>query len=1191
MTHRIVRYLLLFFALFVVAPALLVAQAPNPVQQRRQEELNVLKAIFEQMGGASWTGPGMPWPVDDSNALSTFHTWAGITCEPNDSTGRIVKISLPGRRLTGRLPANVNKLTELTELDLSDNAITGAIPQELATLTKITSINLSKNRITGIPSFATVTSLQTLNVSNNKLAFDSFEPNIGRGFTLTPQDSIGRDTVIVLNEKDAFRFNGEIGGTANVYQWLKDGQPFGSASPNAGILDFPDVTRNLHQGRFVLRVTNRLVSGVTLFRRTVRIIVTPCFITGSRIGPERTVYCEGAPVPTFTGEQASGAVGTLRYQWQRSTDSLTWTDVGSNSKDYKPTVIGQSIYLRRLALDDRCVTDTSNIIRVLFVPRIRNNVVESSYVYCPGDSIRTFIGTRPVTGGDGNYRYQWQSSKNRIDWSDEDATANFRPQALQDTTYFRRIVSDRSCAVDTSNVIRVVVAPEFGPNLVGFDQVLCPGQRPRALRDTVRLDSTTVRDTVNFRFLWQRSLDRRAWIRADSLTRADTFSVFQPRTLAVTTYFRRLVIGPCVTDTSNIVTLSIAPPIEGNFIEADRETLCDNDTLPIKLRGIIPEPKGGGGQYSYIWQSSLNGRDWNNRATSDTLDLFIRNVSDTTLIRRIVRSRCFTDTSNIVQINRTFDFGENKVTSGNLTICLTDKPPTIQATRPQERGRFNIQWQISPDSVNWANVDSTLSRRDLGKGVDYTPDTLRLSLQYFRRLLNNGCRTDTSNAVSLRVVPKLAGNRIAPVTQEVCESSPIQELRGQQLTGGGGNYRYRWEVSTDSVRWALADTSAVFQPRGLVRTTLIRRIVQAAHCSPDTSNMVQIRIINRLENNRIRDNQEICLGQEPDTLRGSIPAGGNGHYDYIWQREVSPNVWISVGAERDHFPDVVQTTRFRRIVSTQCFTDTSQVVNVFVTRPIRNNIILTTNQTICKGAQPDTIKASIPQDGTGVFEYQWQISTNRTTWRDIPREVGPFLVPSMSDSTSFYRRIVKNKCFSDTSLSVPIRVLPLPRVNAGSDTTVIFGRGIRLRATGASRYVWTPKEGLDNDSIATPLASPRVTTQYIVRGIDAAGCVGQDTIEVRVATDPELLVDIVDVITPNGDGLNDFLHVKNIELYPQNTLIIFNRWGQEIFQKRNYANDWDGTIDGKALPTGVYFYIFRIEGTSRPKTGSFTLLN
>lgn len=1167
--------------------------AQSPTQQQRQQELSVLQALFNQLGGANWSGPGMPWPVNAPNAASTFHTWPGITCQPNDTTGRIIKITLPGRNLKGVLPADIGKLTELQELDLSNNQISGEIPSQLASLPKIKVINLSKNRITKIPSFAANTSLQNLNVSENRLEFDSFEPNVGRGFTLVPQDSIGRDTVIVLNEKDAFKFEGKIGGSANIYQWLKDGQPFGTASPNASALDFPDVTRNLHQGRFVLRITNRVVPGVTLFRRTIRIIVNPCFITGSIIKPAKTIYCEGDKPPTFTGDPASGAVGTLRYQWQRSTDSTNWTNVGPNSKDYTPSVIGQSIYLRRLAIDERCVNDTSNVIRVIFVPKIRNNTVEPSYIYCPGDSIRTFRGLRPVTGGDGNYRYQWQSSKNLKDWTDEDATMNFRPQALKDTTYFRRIVTDRSsCAGDTSNVLRVIVAPKFGPNIVGFDQVICPGQRPRALRDTVRLDSTTVRDTVTFRFLWQRSTNGRNWVRADSITRADTFTVFQPRALTSTTFFRRLVIGPCTTDTSNVVAITVAPPIQGNFIEADRQTLCDKDTLPVKLRGVIPVPKGGGGEYTYIWQSSLNGKDWNDRATSDTLDLFIKDISDTTLIRRIVRSRCYTDTSNVVQINRAFDFGENKVVTTSRLVCFTDRPPTIQATRPAERGRFTIQWQISPDSINWANVDSTLSRRDLGKGVDYTPDTLRLPLQYFRRLISNGCRTDTSNAIAFRAFSPLSGNRIGPLTQEVCEGSPITPIRGQEpLRGAGRNYRYRWEISYDSIRWALADTTEVFRPEGLVRTTLVRRVVQGATCKSDTSNIVQIRIINRLENNRIRDNQEICFGKAPDTLRGSIPTGGNGKYTYIWQREVRPDVWVTVGSGQDHFPDVVQSTRFRRIVLTQCFADTSQAVNVFVTRPIRNNRILTTNLTVCRGVQPDTIKTTLPEDGTGVFEYQWQVSADRVNWRNLPREVGPILIPPIADSTRFYRRIVRNKCFSDTSLSVPVRVLPPPRVDAGPDTSVIFGRSVRLRATGALRYVWTPKDGLDNDSIATPLASPRITTRYIVRGVDAAGCVGQDTVEVRVITDPEKLVEIVEVITPNGDGLNDFLYVKNLELYPQNTLIIFNRWGQEIFQRRNYANDWDGTIDGKPLPTGVYFYIFRIEGNPRPKTGSFTILN
>ncbi|MCC2546625.1 gliding motility-associated C-terminal domain-containing protein [Hymenobacter sp. BT175] len=61
------------------------------------------------------------------------------------------------------------------------------------------------------------------------------------------------------------------------------------------------------------------------------------------------------------------------------------------------------------------------------------------------------------------------------------------------------------------------------------------------------------------------------------------------------------------------------------------------------------------------------------------------------------------------------------------------------------------------------------------------------------------------------------------------------------------------------------------------------------------------------------------------------------------------------------------------------------------------------------------------------------------------------------------------------------------------------------------------------------------------------------------------------VITPNGDGLNDALFIDNVALYPGNTLTIFNRWGKEVFNATNYNNNWQA--DGQ--PAGVYYYLFK----------------
>ncbi len=65
-----------------------------------------------------------------------------------------------------------------------------------------------------------------------------------------------------------------------------------------------------------------------------------------------------------------------------------------------------------------------------------------------------------------------------------------------------------------------------------------------------------------------------------------------------------------------------------------------------------------------------------------------------------------------------------------------------------------------------------------------------------------------------------------------------------------------------------------------------------------------------------------------------------------------------------------------------------------------------------------------------------------------------------------------------------------------------------------------------------------------------------------------------DVLTPNGDNINDTWTIMNIERFPNAEIKVYNRWGNEVFSTKNYSNNWEGTSDsgGKKLPTGSYFY-------------------
>lgn len=84
--------------------------------------------------------------------------------------------------------------------------------------------------------------------------------------------------------------------------------------------------------------------------------------------------------------------------------------------------------------------------------------------------------------------------------------------------------------------------------------------------------------------------------------------------------------------------------------------------------------------------------------------------------------------------------------------------------------------------------------------------------------------------------------------------------------------------------------------------------------------------------------------------------------------------------------------------------------------------------------------------------------------------------------------------------------------------------------------------------------------------------------------------------SPNGDSVNDFFTIDCIELYPDNTLKVFNRYGSKVFEANEYSNDWDGTPNqgllhdsGQLLPVGTYFYFLEVHSTGQLLSGHFYL--
>jgi gliding motility-associated-like protein len=102
-------------------------------------------------------------------------------------------------------------------------------------------------------------------------------------------------------------------------------------------------------------------------------------------------------------------------------------------------------------------------------------------------------------------------------------------------------------------------------------------------------------------------------------------------------------------------------------------------------------------------------------------------------------------------------------------------------------------------------------------------------------------------------------------------------------------------------------------------------------------------------------------------------------------------------------------------------------------------------------------------------------------------------------------------------------------------------------------------------------------------------------VEVTIQRD-SMEIETPNGITPNGDGLNDALIfdqlILNPDQYPNNELIVFNRWGDIVFQAQPYGNDWQGeNMDGTNLPDGTYYFILRLDiGGGEIIKGDVTIL-
>jgi gliding motility-associated-like protein len=228
--------------------------------------------------------------------------------------------------------------------------------------------------------------------------------------------------------------------------------------------------------------------------------------------------------------------------------------------------------------------------------------------------------------------------------------------------------------------------------------------------------------------------------------------------------------------------------------------------------------------------------------------------------------------------------------------------------------------------------------------------------------------------------------------------------------------------------------------------------------------------------------------------------------------------------------------------------------------------IATANATVCSGMSI-LFKAAIT-DGGSSPAYQWQVNGVAA---------GPDSVLFSTDSLRD-GDVVSCVLMAPGSCRAPVpsntiamTVKPSPTVQVRPDTAIAYGQSVLLNSVlggPVAGYQWTPSVGLDNATLADPVASPEVTTMYRLTVAAGNGCKASDSVTVAVYRKFQL----PNAFTPNGDGKNDVFRVPPGVGVRLVSMAVYNRLGEQVFRSARIDNGWDGTVGGQKQPAGVYIW-------------------
>lgn len=691
------------------------------------------------------------------------------------------------------------------------------------------------------------------------------------------------------------------------------------------------------------------------------------------------IICAGS-IAAFYVQTHNGGGAPISFQWQRSIDGNTWTDIGgATGSSYNAGFLYASSYFRcaKISGASGCETGFSNAILITVNPDPYVSITGTTEICNGGIAHYTAV----AGGGVGTLHYQWQYNIG-IGWNNTGTDSNQLDYSdMNIFTSIRCLVSSTGpgCDASTSNTVNTAVYNDPAISISGGTTVCTGG--------ATTLTASVSGGTGTFTFQWQYNTGS-GWVNTGSGLLSYTTS-----DLTSNTDYRCIFSATgdgCDQIISNTETVFVvADPIISTFTSSN--WICTGGT--VQLSSTV---SGGVGSESYQWYSSPNASVWTpiagaNQSIWDSPALTSGSYYRCTYSTS--GSGCNTATSNQLYVTVEADPFLTIMCLGSTTVCTGGSTSFLVNSHGGGAPPIIFQWQNSTDGDNWSDISGAVTS-------SYTTGALNTSTYYRCAKIAGASGCDIGYSSSILVTVAADPDITISGATTICSGGTASLTAS--ASGGTGTLAYQWQYH-NGTEWVNTGTNSPgYTTSALSSSTNYRCLYSASGngCDTKTSNVVTVTVVSDPLVNI--SGTTIMFPGGIANLQAS-PIGGSGSGTYQWQY-FDENAWVNTGSNSSVFNSepLTHTTDFRCIFSDNtvgCDVAVSEIHTVFIDQNIY--VFLEANTTVCTNGS-SLITAQV--EPIGDYTYQWQYFLNGS-WKIIPGAVNSFFV-SNPPYTRQYRVLV-----------------------------------------------------------------------------------------------------------------------------------------------------------------------------------------